>query len=307
MRKSLSVIALVLAGLCCLACAANAAEPAATPTSAPVDASGKIRVLILSGANNHSWKTTTPVLKKMYEDSGKFVVDVTETVPALKPADFAKYDVLVSNYTTYPKMEGFRWPAETEKAFLDYVGAGHGFVLFHAASTAWLDWPEFGDLIGMTWQKDKATGKNISGHGAQHSFTVNIVDANHPVTQGMKDFVHVKDELYHRQLKHATIHVLASTMSEKSRNGSGEIEPMIVVTEYGKGRVFHNAMGHDTKQMMDAPFQTLMLRGTEWAATGKVTIPIPTTGWAEPGSPLADELKKADAAKPTSAPAKKAK
>jgi len=50
---------------------------------------------------------------------------------------------------------------------------------------------------------------------------------------------------------------------------------MIVVTEPGKGRVFHNAMGHDPIPMADPAFQSLMLRGTEWAATGKVTIPIP--------------------------------
>lgn len=305
MRKSLLGIALLIVALCRLA-GMTAAEPAA-PASAPADAGGKIRVLLLSGANNHNWKATTPALKKIYEDSGKFTVEVCDKVPDLKPADFAKYDVLVSNYTTYPKMEGFRWPAETEKAFLEFVKSGHGFVLFHAASTAWLDWPEFGDLIGLTWQKDKTTGKNISGHGAQHCFTVNIVDANHPVTQGMKDFVHYKDELYHRQLKHPAVKILASTMSEKSKNGSGEAEPMIAVVEYGSGRVFHNAMGHDVKQITCPGFATLMLRGTEWAATGKVTIPIPAAEWAEPGSPKAEELKKADAATSKPAPTKKTK
>ena len=48
-------------------------------------------------------------------------------------------------------------------------------------------------------------------------------------------------------------------------------EPMIVVTQYGRGRVFHNAMGHDPRPMAGVGFATLMLRGTEWAATGKVT------------------------------------
>jgi type 1 glutamine amidotransferase len=232
-------------------------------------AGGKIRLLLLSGANNHNWKATTPVLKKMYEESGRFTVDVTDDVPNLKPADFAKYDAIVSNYTTYPVIDGKRWPAETEKAFLDYISAGHGFVLFHAASTAWNDWPEFTDLIGLSWVKGK------SGHGQQHAFTVSIVEADHPITKGMKDFQHVKDELYHRQLLHKTGKVLASAFSDKAMGGTGEKEPMIVVTELGKGRVFHNAMGHDPNPMACIGFQTLMLRGTEWAATGKVTIPIP--------------------------------
>jgi len=235
----------------------------------------KLRMLIFSGANNHNWKATTPVLQKMYEDSGRFSVSVTDDVPNFNPAEFAKYDVIVCNYTSYPKIEGHRWPAATEKAFLDYIAAGHGFVVVHAASTAWGDWPEFGDLIGLTWQVDKATGKHISGHGKQHSFTVKIVDPNHPVTQGMKDFQHVPDELYHKQLKHSTAHVLATAFSDKAMGGSGVDEPMVAVTEFGKGRAINCAMGHDVKQMAGAGFQTLMLRGAEWAATGKVTIPVP--------------------------------
>ena len=78
-----------------LAGAARAADPAPPPA--------KLRLLILSGANNHDWKTTTPVLRKIYEESGRFVVTVSENVPALTGADFANYDVLVCNYTTYPK------------------------------------------------------------------------------------------------------------------------------------------------------------------------------------------------------------
>jgi type 1 glutamine amidotransferase len=268
-----------------------AAQAADEPAGRNDPAGGKIRLLILSGANNHDWKATTPVLKKMYEDSGRFTADVTEKVPALTAADFAKYDCIVSNYTTYPKVEGQRWPAATEKAFIDYIAAGHGFVIFHAASTAWNDWPEFTDLIGLSWQKDKATGKNISGHGANHSFAVHIVDKEHPITQGMKDFQHAKDELYHRQLLHPTAKVLATAFSDKAMKGTGENEPMIVVTELGKGRVFHNAMGHDASAMGGVGFQTLMLRGTEWAAAGKVTIPIPAN-WPEVGSAQAGKMKK---------------
>ena len=281
----------ILLALGAVVAVAQAEEPAAN--------GGKTRLLIFSGANNHSWKTTTPVLQRLYEDSGRFSVQVTEDVPNINPAEFAKYDAIVCNYTSYPKIEGHRWPAATEKAFLDYIAAGHGFVLFHAASTAWGDWPEFGDLIGLTWQKDKSTGKNISGHGAQHAFVISIVDKTHPVTQGMADFQHVKDELYHRQLLHPTGHVLATTFSDKARNGSGTNEPMVVVTELGKGRAFHCAMGHDPNPMGGVGFRTLMLRGTEWAASGKVTIPLPAD-WPVPGSAQAEALKTVAGPKPAS-------
>src|ERR1700684_183474 len=43
----------------------------------------KIRVLIIDGQNNHDWRSTTPVLKKELEESGRFTVEVATT--AQKP------------------------------------------------------------------------------------------------------------------------------------------------------------------------------------------------------------------------------
>ena len=159
-----------------------------------------------------------------------------------------------------------------------------------------MDWPEFGDLIGLTWQKD-AAGTNISGHGVKHSFVVTVADKEHPVTKGMENFQHGKDELYHRQLLHKTGRVLATTFSDKAFRGSGAPEPVVVVTELGKGRAFNCALGHDPKPMEGVGFRALMLRGTEWAATGKVTIPIPAD-WPSPGTPQAEAVKKAEPSKP---------
>src|SRR5262249_36459170 len=53
-------------------------------------------------------------------------------------------------------------------------------------------------------------------------------------------------------------------------------EPMLMVIEYGKGRVFHATLGHDLPAMRCVGFRTTFARGTEWAATGKVTIPVPS-------------------------------
>jgi type 1 glutamine amidotransferase len=44
---------------------------------------------------------------------------------------------------------------------------------------------------------------------------------------------------------------------------------------HGKGRVFHTTLGHDVVAMSCQVFATTLLRGTEWAATGEVTIPVP--------------------------------
>src|SRR3954468_7395357 len=80
----------------------------------------KLRALIIDGQNNHDWKTTTPLLKKALESSGRFYVDIATAPPAghinreFKPP-FADYDVVISNYN------GNRWPASTEKDFEAYI------------------------------------------------------------------------------------------------------------------------------------------------------------------------------------------
>jgi uncharacterized protein len=69
--------------------------------------------------------------------------------------------------------------------------------------------------------------------------------------------------------------VLATAYSDPANKGTGRDEPMLMVLSYGKGRVFHNVMGHDVSAMSCVGFITVMQRGTEWAATGKVTQKAP--------------------------------
>src|SRR5690348_914625 len=100
----LPLASLALAGLFLPLAAGRAAED-----KKPAD---KIRVILIDGQNNHNWRATTPLLKKMLEDTGRFSVDVSSqlkegdkpgdvpTVPF--PPDLSKYDVLLSNYNGAP-------------------------------------------------------------------------------------------------------------------------------------------------------------------------------------------------------------
>jgi type 1 glutamine amidotransferase len=88
--------------------------------------------------------------------------------------------------------------------------------------------------------------------------------------------VHVTDELYDNMRGPAkNVRVLATAYSDKKKRGTGEHEPMIWTVSYGKGRVFHTPMGHDVRAMKCVGFALTVQRGAEWAATGKVTIPVP--------------------------------
>jgi hypothetical protein len=48
-----------------------------------------------------------------------------------------------------------------------------------------------------------------------------------------------------------------------------------MVIRYGKGRIFHTTMGHDPVALSCVGFITTFQRGTEWAATGRVTQKVP--------------------------------
>ena len=295
-------------------------------------AAEKLKVLILDGQNNHSWKTTTPILKWILEDAGRFAVDVS-TTPLAAPAaprlpkeasaqqkeqyeqalarwksdrelfeshrtdlwkdwhpQFERYDVVLSNYN------GERWPADVEKAFVQYVRGGGGLVVLHAADNSFAGWSEYDEMIGVGWGRNQEAGPMIrwrngaqvfdnppggSGyHGKATPYVVNIIVHDHPITQGLPAaWLHAKDELYGRlrgPCKNVT--VLANALSTKETNGTGEIEPTLMTIRYGQGRVFHDVLGHDPKSMVDVGFQVTLARGTEWAATGKVTLSAPKAG-----------------------------
>lgn len=106
------------------------------------------KALIVDGQNGHDWKSTTPVLKKLLEETKLFAVDVATSPPkgqdnsGFKP-DFAAYNVVVSNY------QGDAWPTATQKAFVEYVKNGGGFVVFHFACAAFPDWKEYNEIIGV--------------------------------------------------------------------------------------------------------------------------------------------------------------
>jgi len=218
----------------------------------------KIQVLILSGQNNHDWRATTPVLKDILERTGRFEVRVNEEPSGCGAETFAHYDVLVTNYN------GPRWGGRTEQAVLNFVRGGKGLVVVHAANNAFPDWKEYDRLIGGAWRE-----------GARHQFKVAIRDREHPITKGMPDFLHGPDELYHRLAMQPNIHLLATAFSANETGGTGREEPIVWTVTHGKGRVFHNVLGHDVEAMQGKGFATLMQRGAEWAATGKVTLPVP--------------------------------
>jgi type 1 glutamine amidotransferase len=232
----------------------------------------KPRVLILSGANNHDWKQTTPAIRSALEETGRFEVDVEENVIAMKPEAFAPYAVVLGNFNTFGKdaPETKEWPAETRRAFLDHMAKGHGLVILHAGSSVFYEWPEFQDLACGTW-------KGGTNHGGIHVNHVTFSGQESPITKGLKPFW-IRDEFWQSILVSPGAKPLASVTPDPAFKGSGKPENILFTTESGGARGFAIFLGHDIVTMKNTAWKTLLQRGTEWAATGKVSIP-PATDW----------------------------
>jgi len=282
------------------------------PLAAPlVRAQQNLRVLIIDGINNHDWRAGTRGIRAVLESCGRFRVDVSTTPPANAPASawdgwrpkFSDYAAVISNFNGGHKPEGIRWPARVEKALDSYILAGGGFVSFHAANNAFLEWAEYNEMIGLGW-RDKTFGPELiigqdeqvavisagngldPGHGPRHDFVMTMRDPRHPVTAGLpKQWVHPSEQLTHGQHapahpKHGAIEKELTILTYALSKDSHRREPMDWVRRWGRGRIYTTMLGHtwtdeDNPNLRCVGFQTLFARGVEWAATGNVTIPVP--------------------------------
>jgi hypothetical protein len=260
-------------------------------------AAAPIKVMILDGASAaayHDWKLGTQIMKRELDETGLFDVTVVSAPPAggdfsaFRPG-FAAYQVVVSNYDAQD------WPAPLRGEFEAYMKNGGGLVVVHGADNAFPGWAAYNEMTGVggwrgrdapagpKWyfQNGKLTSDTAPGAAGQHGhrkpFRVTARAPEHPILKGLpREWMHAPDELYTRlRGPGENMTVLATAYADPANRGTGFDEPMLMAITWGKGRIFHTTMGHDASALSCTGFITTFQRGTEWAATGRVTQKVP--------------------------------
>lgn len=140
---------------------------------------------------------------------------------------------------------------------------GKGFVAAHTATTAFLGWPEFGEMLGARYD----------GHpwGSAAGTIINE-DAAFPATRHFgaapfaftDEFYQAKD--YSREKLRVLLRLDVSKMppNDEVHRTDGDF-PLVWAKNYGKGRVFYSALGHAASTWDNRDVGQMYLEAIKWA------------------------------------------
>ncbi len=227
---------LVIFGFACLTILSCTSTDAETTDDQP----RKIEVLFLGhDSEHHNSAAYEPILASALADDG-INFTYTEDPDDLNEENLNRYDALLL-YANHDSIS-----TSQEKALLNFVDSGNGFIPIHSASYCFRNSEEIVDLVGAQFEK----------HGTG-TFTADIINSDHPVMEGIEEFETWDETYVHNKHNEENRTVLMK------RDG----EPWTWVRTYGDGRVFYTAYGHDERTWEKQGFQELVKSGIVWSVS----------------------------------------
>lgn len=264
----------------------------------------KLSVLLVTGTVTieHRWRRMNRHLISLLESTGRFRVRVTEDFRGCTEETLSHYDVVFLNYDgkEFITAEYKRWGETAEQALISFVKKGGGLVAYHSSACLDASLPdEFFQMLG-TYIPAVGGRKYPSDQ-----FIMKLSGAEHPITRGLpKETFIINDDMLAGSRTHpnSDVQVLATVFDdlETYRNapnfpsahqpveipdgdlskmpGVHQDQPVCWINQYGAGRIFSITLGHEMETLRRVTFLTMLVRGTEWAATGNVTLDQPDRG-----------------------------
>ena len=141
------------------------------------------------------------------------------------------------------------------KAVKDFVQAGGGVLFYHNVTYISPHNDDFRDVLGAVTQQ----------HPPIRPFKVKVVNPDHPITRGVKDFV-VTDEQHFMTYQKDPKHLLLQSVNEDGQafRDLGTSSAAGWAYDYGKGRVCYLAPGHLLVDLWNPEYEKLQKNAARW-------------------------------------------
>jgi type 1 glutamine amidotransferase len=215
--------------------------------------------LVLIGDRMHEPEHTEAGLRPVFEATGvvpHFLIDMR----GLTAENLAQVKLLVilRDGTSYP--EGSRmtmWMTmDQQNAVADFVKGGGGFLCLHNSMGLYPPNGPYYDICG---------GYYIP-HPPIERFRTEVVDANHPITRGVKNF-YTGDEQHMPFADTNKVHLLLRNVNDDG----ARVGPAGWAYEPGQGRLCYLANGHTTESLLEPNMQRLLRNAVNWCLKQKST------------------------------------
>ena len=208
----------------------------------------KSALIVQGGWEGHEPEEVSRILGNVLEENG-FEVEISDTLDSYRDVDkLKKLDLIVLCWTMGSIEQ------DQLKPLLEAVSCGIGIAGLHGGMC---------DSFRQETEYQYMTGGQFVAHpGGVVTYTVHIVDPEHPLTRGIKDFTVTSEQYY--------MHVDPANFVLTTTNSGDVVFPVSWIKMWGKGRVFYSALGHNAEGVRQVEAQELMKRGMLWAAEKQV-------------------------------------
>ena len=230
------------------------------------------RVVVLAGGSPHAhdFPAIGTALLQMASEMGHAVqlvadpdcaarlITDTETSPVdALVVDGLWWRMLGDQYQTWRGEYGYSPSQATREAFTAFVNDGGGLVALHTTAICFDDWPQWGDVVGGSWQW------GTSSHPPVGPVAASVV-RQHPVVAGLPAEIVLRDEVYGDMRVNDSVDVLAVA----KRHADDADQPVVWAHSYGRGRVVFDGFGHDVDSVRQPHHAQLIEQALTWVLEG---------------------------------------
>ena len=199
------------------------------------------RILLLINAHAPPFSQFAAMFEGVVSGASQFTLDVSDDRNAL--CDPSDYDA-VALYIASGELT-----RDQEQGITGYVRNGGGLLAVHTANAGLAQYADYTEMIGT----------EFIGHDPLGDFDVEVDPAFDDILPRLSRSFRVEDECYNMDIK-------TEAPLRWFQHGIWKLErkPLGYVRDYGKGRLFYTALGHDNRTFVHPDFQDQLIKGLRY-------------------------------------------